>query len=188
MLVMIIGIAGFAALSPVGPSIGGSTEYNGYEFNIGIRDGVQLYFTEVDGQEIGFYNNPFTVERLNVSETFNQELRGAEEITVTRPTDVPEEVELGLFQILLRDFQNFASVTVANAYLEEDPFDDTPVRTCEDATAQTPVIKLIYDTDDLARETGIYQESEYCYETHAFGQDIVILRDYLIMAQRGIIQ
>ncbi len=183
---MIFSIIGFAIQGGVpGQS---SFEYNGFEFNVQRTQQNILYFTEVDGLEIGFYNDPFYIDSLRFNETLKQDIQQAQRITFTSPppsSPQSEGVDLRLVNLLVRDARTFTGIQVDRGYTSSDPFDPAPVVSCSQASQDNIVFVLNYEFQDEL--DMIVLADDYCYDVFATSFDLVVVRDYIIYSARSII-
>ena len=183
---MVFAVVGFAFQGA--QTTQGSFVFNGFDFNIQRSPTNTLYFTTIENQEIGFYNDPFFVS----DQTFPDELRASiiqsnNIIFTYKPLDQldVQGIDFRLTNALINDVSNFAQRQVTRANIESDPFDPLPIRTCSDADNETLVFKLTYGEND---ETDlIVENSPNCFNINGFNFDFIILRDYIIYTARGII-
>lgn len=183
---MIFSIVGFAFQGSL--NLGGSFNYNGFEFSIQRSPTSTLYFTELDGVEVGFYNDPFLIEALDIPSEFRSELLSVSSISVT---SLPlseiniEGIDLRLVNLIVRDVGVFTNVLTERAYTMSDPFELTPVRDCNSASPDRLVLNLNFgDTNETGLMTRV---SDYCYDVNGVNFDFILLRDYMIYVLRGII-
>ncbi|MFT4261284.1 MAG: hypothetical protein ACMXX9_02520 [Candidatus Woesearchaeota archaeon] len=183
---MIFSVVGFAFQSQ--NTTGGSFEHNGFSFSIQRSPTNTLYFTEVDGLEIGFYNDPFFIESQGFDDELRQKLPAIENIIFTsKPISeaLTEGVDLRLLTLLERDTNIFTTASASRAFTASDPFEPLPVRTCNDANNQTIVFDINFG---ITNETSLISKiQENCYAINGINFDFILVRDFIIYSNRMII-
>lgn len=171
----------------VGMSLGGviggfgggtNLKYGDYKFY--IKEGDNHYWTKIDGNEMPFYFLPSQVEHINVSSIISNRLREAYLVMITfNPKDT---VNLQAMEITRFDLSQHLGKVVYNGVLESSLEYNIPIITCENATAQAPVIVL-----NMSDNTSI-QEVDNCIYLYARGTGFLSLRDRLLYSYHGVIE
>ena len=171
----------------VGMSLGGviggfgggpDLKYGDYKFY--IKEGDNRYWVKIDGNEMPFYFLPSRVENINMSSITSNRLKEAYLVMITfNPKDT---VNLQAMAVTRFDLNQFLGKVVYNGVLESSLEYDMPVITCENATAQSPVIVL-----NMSDNTSI-QEVDNCIYLYARGTEFLRLRDRLLYSYHGVIE
>ncbi len=166
-------------------------EFGGYEFEARQVQGGVLLFTDIQGQEIGFYTDPRdTSNRVSVNPEIRGVLGGASAIAFSsKPASAAGQGDLdqAFHELLVRDLQAFSNKNVVRGQTEEDVFMDYDLINCSDASSDMPVVVLgdpVLGEDSISVIDGF----DYCFNLNAEGQEIIMLRDYLILLSHGVLQ
>jgi len=173
----------------VGMSLGGviggfggggpDLKYGDYKFYIKEGDNNH-YWTKIEGSEMPFYFLPSQVEDINMSSIIKNRLKESYLVMITfNPKDT---TNLQAMEITRFDLSQFLGKVVYNGVLESSLEYDIPVITCENATAQTPVIVL-----NMSDNTSI-QEVDNCIYLYGRGREFLRLRDRLLYSYHGVIK
>lgn len=186
---MVFSVLAFAIGSQFNPLVD-SIEFNGYVFTPRQVQGGFLLFADIGGEEIGFYSDPYTTtSQVSLPPDIRDVLVGADTIYFTsKPSTTGDDltVDTGLYEFLVRDLQRFSGKNVVRGQTEMDLFQDYNVINCYSATQSSPVILL--EPDELSGEMlSPVDGEEYCYNFNIVGQDVILVRDYMILLLRGII-
>lgn len=127
ILVMISGVFGFVFSFIGNPgSNTANVQYNG--ITLSYEDG--LYTTELQGQDVFFYYDPFIIESVNTPEGFDTALRSG----TARFTIDQNDTQVGLLTSMFFEVQEI--VPASFAYTTDAR---VPAVTCENATQTNPV-------------------------------------------------
>jgi hypothetical protein len=187
VFLMIFSVVGFAIQGST--NSGGAFDYNGFDFNIQRTQTNTIYTTQVNGVEIGFYNDPFFIESQSFSPELFEKLLNAQTITFTSNplSDASlEGVDLRLYNIMIRDVELFSTKNIIKGYTSSDPFDPLPVRNCDDSSSSNVVFVSNFGLTNNSELVTLIDE--YCYAVNGINFDFIVLRDYIIYGTRGIIR
>ena len=173
--------------------------YSGYSFSIQNINGNNIYVTNVNGVDMPFYSTPFEADALNISPVFKTSYLFAPVVIIT--SDAPSvEGTIPVHQSYIDAISNeVAALTgknVLRGYLQEDFFGEKQQLDCGAADNTTPVIfyhgpdeKLDSLNGSDSRGAGIYETDTFnCYEFVGDELDIILLRDYLVYYDLGILK
>ena len=153
-------------------------KYGDYKFY--IKENDNHYWTKIDGKEMPFYFLPGQVENINLSNVITNRIKESYLIMITfNPKDT---VNLQAMEVTRFDLSQYLGKVVYSGVLESSLEYDIPVITCENATAQSPVIVL-----NMSDNTSI-QEVDTCIYFYARGREFLRLRDRMLYSYHGVIK
>lgn len=167
--------------------VNSNLEYNGYKFTVEDVNGGQMAATVVNGQKYYFYNLPQDAKaEIEVLEGIDIIRSSTKIMFVKEPLGLNSQAssEELYFDAIVLDLQSFSGKQVLSGFSEEDVFSDKAVYTCENATADSPVIML---SKGAYQKINITQISEGCFELESDARGLLLLRDYLIYSSLNII-
>lgn len=192
--IMVFSSLAFAVFSNTGASSHTSAfNFSGYSFTIQTVNGNNLYETTINNQKVQFYSTPFDADKLNVSSDFKKNYLFSN-ILIISSTAPPLEGVFPMYEQYIngisKEVEGITKKRVLRGYLTEDPINEYQKYDCSNAANDTPVI-IYYGSNnpDETRTTGIYNTNQSnCYEFVGNEQDILILRDYLVYYNMGVLK
>ncbi len=188
--IMLFSIIAFATFDQ-GFGSGNIIEFNGYEFTARQVQGGVLLFADIQGREIGFYADPWeTTTHIVVDQEIRVVLGDAGTIVfASKPVTLAGQVGIdqAFQELLIRDLQLFSGKSILRAQTEQDVFMDYPLLDCSNASSSTPIIITGEPLQDEKAITSI-EGYDYCFNLNSQGQDIILLRDYLILLLNGVVK
>jgi len=193
--IMVFSSLAFAVFSNNGASTAHTSAFNysGYSFTIQTVNGNTLYETTINNHKVQFYTTPFDADKLNVSLDFKKSYLFSN-LFIISSTAPPLE---GVFPVyeqyingISKEVEGITKKRVLRGYLTEDPLNEYQKYDCSNAANDTPVI-IYYGSNNPneTRTTGIYNTNQSnCYEFVGNEPDILILRDYLVYYNMGVLK
>ena len=185
---MILGPVGWAFMGYGGGSGGAGEpfEFQGQEFQPRVQNGQTLFFTQLNGDEVGFYHDPYTIETLEVSEDFLSRYKQSDSLYVITGTNQSIGQLEEMFMIMVDDVSRFTAKDGIRASTQEQLFNDNiEVKTCEGI--EEDEVGLRY-TRNPGNESLIYPtNTSGCYALNGDQFELLQTRDYLVMAGNRLI-
>lgn len=171
----------------------GTFTYNNHTFEeriifdeIIFQQDIRKYFTQINQQEISFYNTPTQTQRINVTEENLSNIQNAQTITFSRQPIQNEELNINIFffDVIRIEYAINTEKNIQQGITEHAPLDDElEVINCENATQTNPIIKLSKEINT----PRIHEVEPHCFEVTGDGQDLLMISDYLIYKTHNII-
>ncbi len=187
--IMLLSIVAFAVFDQ-GFGTGNIIEFMGHDFTPRQVQGGVLLFADIQGQEVGFYANPWdTSSIISIENDIEDVLRATSTLVfASKPASLVDQadVDQAFLELLIRDLQAFSGKSILRAQTEEDVFMDHPLMDCSDASRDTPILLVgepLPGEDAITRIDGY----DYCFNINSEGQEIILLRDYMILLTMGVI-
>ncbi len=182
--IMVVGVAGFVAMGPLAGFGGQAIDFYGTQFRLANFNGVTLLVTDINGQEVPFYNDPFMVENLDVDRETKQALRDASSYQITSKQEhlIDFDLDPAIISRVIEDIALFSQRSVNRGYLEGDN-----QITCDLGSEQSPVLLVPYTLEEANYTTGIHKIEENCFILSGFNFDLLAIRDYIILNNANII-
>ncbi|MCF7866712.1 hypothetical protein K9L67_04780 [Candidatus Woesearchaeota archaeon] len=166
-------------------------EYENYKFDIQTdQNGNSFYITDINDVQMPFYSTPYQVKALNVSGSFWQRFYVSPNIVFTSPA-LPKEGTIPVYQqyldLVASDIRGSTGKNVLRGFLQKDFFNEGSVFTCDNADNSSVVIVYKGEPDELLG-AGIYESDKAnCYDLIASAADLILLRDYVVYVNWGIL-
>lgn len=185
MFVSIIGYSQNTSQSQTGSDF----VYNGFTFKPELinNNNNMIFIALMNDQEIGyFYTQPKDAESIEVPENFKYDLLSTKSVVVVQsPLGLDGSADVGRVYVdrLSSDLKTVGGMEVLQGISTKDLFDEKPVYTCEDATADK--VLLVY-TGEYTGPAKISKLDDYCYSLDAQSIDILTLRDKILYLKMNI--
>lgn len=147
---------------------------NGEKYNFMLSQG--LYYTKINNKQLEFYNLPFTIEKLNISDEIFNSINNAGAIYITFNPDSEniQYIEQTRFD-LANELEDFNKYVISGIINESKIYNAYPIITCENSTMYFPVINFI----DSNKTSDAYK-SDSCIIVEGDTLDFLRFRDYII--------
>lgn len=160
---------------------GNPLSYNGYNFEVSSDN--SYIFTEIDGVTYQFYNVPVNLEILGIPPQAIIDIKQADLVYFT--FDPNYDLNLPYAELIRFDLDNYMlSLNKFSASGIFEPnvgaYSQFPFIDCNNATVQTPVIKLI--NDNITK----FEYDNNCLQIHGTGTELVRSRDRLMYGLLGV--
>jgi hypothetical protein len=173
--IMVLSGLGYMVMESSGPN---SNEYNGHKFQALNSQ----WYTEIDGNMVGFTFLPGDLARINVSQDLFEYLKSVKMVYVVYDANSSLVQDFELIRMQLEsEMPVHLGIYPSAGITSEDPaYELFPVITCENATVFTPVIYLRQGkTEIIGNGTCIIIQAEDSY-------DVPAVKDRLMYGLYGI--
>ncbi|RJQ15483.1 hypothetical protein C4573_04975 [Candidatus Woesearchaeota archaeon] len=152
--------------------------YNGIKFKQDVQTGA--YSAKIDKQLYQFFYHPTAVESFALDAAAIPALKNAQAIAVTFDPNANQQ-QLLYVDGFRFELEKYVNKQVYSAVINESSIYPFAVFTCDNATAQIPVIYL----NDSFEPSFIYENN--CLIVNAKGIDLLAMRDRVLYGYLGVI-
>lgn len=161
------------------PQAPGTVNYNGYD--VVFDDASGMFVSDVDGKSFRFYSQPGVAYGVFVDDQVIPVLRSASVPVITfDPTSDLEQ--LAYIDAVRYEFA-LAIEQLAGGVTSTSEVYPLPVYTCDDATAQSPVVLI----KEGAANVSISSTNNYCIELSGNRTSLLLAKDALMYRYAGLI-
>lgn len=179
--VMVLAVGGVIAANQGSNST--DFQYNGYRFTYEPLPEVNnnyVYTTKQNGQGLFFYSLPAQASRINTTGNLTKLLAPASYIALTTE---PSVEYASLYDVIRFELSRLSGKLIMGGTLVENENLTAEVLTCQNATADFPVIEL----RSTENSTNIIVQDN-CAVIFSQPQQLSLIRDRLLYSMTGIIQ
>ncbi|MBW2982822.1 hypothetical protein KY327_00800 [Candidatus Woesearchaeota archaeon] len=150
-----------------------------YGVTFAIDQNTRTYTADFTGQDASYYYLPSSVEQYVLSTNGKSLLRGSQALVLTFDPEAPRE-QLGALSEVRLDLSSLLQKPVINAVTTNTSAYALPVVTCDNATAEVPVVSF-----EIDNETALVTEGS-CLRVRGNGTAFYELRDALVYSYYGV--
>jgi len=180
-------MGGFIILIMVASAIGymwsGGEEFRYKDFRFKRSESSNLWYSEINGQQVSFYSLPPDAGHVNVTEGVISTISGTKMIYITFDPNQTDLTYLDLTRFdLSENLPKYFDIYAVSGMTANYTGYALPIVTCENATAFLPVVYL-----KRGNKTEVYFEGNCIIAEAATSSDFIRIRDRIMYGLFGII-